>query len=173
MAEAKQEKGKGIEKAGAAPAPARALSPFEDMDRMMERFFEDFFPRGWLRPFRREWPSWPETAAPVEGWVPRVDIIDRDNEIVLRAEVPGVDKKDLDVSVTDNTVTIKGSTSHEEKEEKGEYYRYEMSRGAFARTVTLPSGVDSSKTKATFDKGILELTMPKTEPSKRRSIKVE
>jgi HSP20 family protein len=70
-------------------------------------------------------------------------------------------------------ITIKGSTRREEKEEKGEYYRCEISRGSFARTVALPDNVDSSKAKATFKDGILELVMPKREQSKRRTIAVE
>jgi len=157
-------KGQEMQKA----APMRALSPFEEMDRM----FESFFPRGWMQPFRREWPSLGEMAAPFEGKMPKVDVINRDAEIVVRAEVPGVDKKDIDVTMTDTTVTIKGSTSHEEKEEKGDYYRCEISRGAFSRTVALPAGVDSSKAKAKFQDGVLELTMPKMEKTKRVSVKV-
>jgi len=158
-------KGQEMQKA----APMRAMSPFEEMDRM----FESFFPRAWMRPFRGELPIWSELAAPFEGKMPKVDVIDRDDEIVVRAEVPGVDKKDLDVSMTDDTVTIKGTTSHEEKEEKGDFYRCEISRGSFSRTVALPVGVDGAKAKAKFQDGVLELTMPKTEKAKRVSVKVE
>ena len=149
--------------------PRRALSPFEEMDRM----FEDFFPRGWMRPFRWEWPSLGEMAKPFEGKIPKVDVIDRDDEVVVKAELPGVEKKDLDVSVTETSVTIKGTTSHEEKEEKGDYYRCEISRGAYARTVALPSYVDADKAKASFKDGVLELTLPKVEKSKRRSIEIK
>jgi len=149
--------------------PRRALSPFEEMDRM----FEDFFPRGWMRPFRWEWPSLGEMAKPFEGKMPKVDVIDRDDEVVVKAELPGVEKKDLDVSVTETSVTIKGTTSHEEKEEKGDYYRCEISRGAYARTVALPSYVDADKAKASFKDGVLELKLPKVEKSKRRSIEIK
>ncbi len=149
--------------------PAHPLSPFDEM----ERFFESRFPRGWLRPFDVEWPSWTGKAAPFEGKTPSVDVIDRDNEIVVKAELPGVDKKDLDISVTRNTVTIKGSTSHEEKEEKGDYYRCEISRGSYSRTLALPSDVDENKAKAQFKDGILNLTLPKVEKAKRRNVKVE
>jgi HSP20 family protein len=100
-------------------------------------------------------------------------VIDRDNEVVVKAELPGVDKKDIDISVTQNTVTIKGTTSHEEKEEKGDYYRCEISRGSYSRTLSLPADVDEEKTKAEFKDGILELTMPKKKKSKRHTIKVE
>ncbi len=149
--------------------PKRGLNPFEEMDRM----FEDYFSRGWMRPFRWEWPSLGEMAKPFEGKMPKVDVIERDDEVVVKAELPGVEKKDLDVSVTENSVTIKGTTSHEEKEEKGDFYRCEISRGAYARTVGLPSYVDADKAKASFKDGILELTLPKVEKSKRRSVEVK
>ncbi|QBQ55589.1 Hsp20/alpha crystallin family protein [Nitrosococcus wardiae] len=161
------ETGKEIEKQRVEPT--RMLSPFEEM----ERWFESAFPRGWMRPFQRERPMWGELTWPPEGRIPRVDVVDRDEEVVVRAELPGVEKKDLDISVTDNTVTIKATTSTEEKEEKGDYYRHEISRGSFARTVTLPSDVESEKGKASFKEGILELTLPKVKKSKRRRIKVE
>jgi HSP20 family protein len=110
--------------------------------------------------------------APFEGKTPSVDLIDRDNEVVVKAELPGVDKKDLDISVTSNTVTIKGRTSHEEKEEKGDYYRCEISRGEYARTLALPADVDETKAKASFKDGILELTLPKKEKAKKRKIEI-
>jgi HSP20 family protein len=170
MAKESKEKTVPVSKgAHAEPTPPmRAPSPFEELDRM----FESWMPRGWMRPFRWEWPSWAEAAMP-SARLPRVDVIDRDNEIVVRAELPGVEKKDLDVSVTENTVTIKASTSKEEKEEKGDFYRCEITRGSFMRTVALPGDVDSAKAKASFKDGMLELAIPKVAKSKRRSIKVE
>ena len=149
--------------------PARVMSPFEEMDRL----FEGHFPSGWMRPFHWPRPSWGELSAPFEGKMPKVDVIERDNEIVVKAELPGVDKKDLDISVTKNTVTIQGSTSHEEKEAKGDVYRCEISRGSYSRTLTLPAEVNEEKAKAKFKDGILELTLPKVEKAKRRTIKVE
>lgn len=149
--------------------PARPMSPFEAMDQM----FESYFPRGWMRPFHMEWPSLSEGLAPFEGKSPKVDVIDRDKEVIVKAELPGVDKKDVDVTVTNNTVTIKATTSHEEKEEKGDYYRCEMSRGSFARTVMLPADVAEDKAKAKFKDGVLELTLPKIKESKRHTVKVD
>jgi HSP20 family protein len=148
--------------------PARALSPFEEMDRM----FDQYFRRGWMRPWRMEWPAFPEIALP-EIKVPKVDVIDRENEVLVKAEIPGVEKKDLDISVGEDTVTIKGSSRHEEKEEKGDYYRCEISRGAFSRTVALPATVDGGKAKGSFKDGVLELTLPKVEKAKRHAVKVE
>ena len=160
----KEGEGKDITKA----VPARALSPFEEMDRM----FEGLFPRGLMRPFHWEWPSWSRLPEPFEGRTPKVDVIDRDDEILVRAEMPGVDKKDVDVSTTENTVTIRGSTHAEEKEEKGDYYRCEISSGSFSRTLALPGNVDASKAKATFKDGVLELALPKVEKSKRQKIDI-
>jgi HSP20 family protein len=147
---------------------ARSLNPLEEMERM----FEGIYPRGWLRPFHREWPAWGELNV-FGGKTPSVDLIERDNEIIIKAELPGVDKKDMDISVTKNTVSIKGTTSHEEKEEKGDYCRSEISRGEYARTLTLPSEIDDEKVTATFKNGILELKLPKLEQSTRKSVKVD
>ena len=160
--------GKGME----VTRPARALSPFDDMDRMFDRWFDYAFPRGLLRPFRGEWPSLGELA-PLEVRMPKVDVIDRDDEVLVRAELPGVEKDNLDVSISDNSVTIKGETKRETKEENGEYYRCEISQGAFSRTVALPDYVDTEKCAAKFKDGVLELILPKIEKAKRRSIKIE
>lgn len=148
--------------------PTRVMSPFEEMDRI----FENVFPRGWLRPFR-ELPSWSEMAAPLEERMPKVNVIDRDEEVFVRAELPGVKKENLEVSVSENAVTIKGETKREEKEEKGDYYRCEISQGAFARTISLPHYINTENTKATFKDGILELTLPKVEKTKRRTVQIE
>ncbi|NIR30476.1 MAG: Hsp20/alpha crystallin family protein [Gammaproteobacteria bacterium] len=148
--------------------PARALKPFEEMDRL----FESFFPRGWLRPFHWERPWFREVAGMMEGLRPTVDVVDRDEDILVRAEIPGVKKEDLDVSVSDGTVTIKGTTSREEKEERGEYFRQEISRGAFSRTVGLPGDVQGDKAKASFSDGVLELILPKVVKSKRRRVEI-
>jgi len=146
-----------------------ALSRFDDFDRM----FDEFFPRGWMRPFSFSRPSWSHLPAPFEGRTPSVDVVDRDNEIFVKAELPGVDKNDLEVTLTGNSVTIKGSTKAEEKEEEGDYHRCEISQGSFMRTVSLPSEVDTDKAKAKFKHGVLKLTIPKVKQSTHKSVKVE
>lgn len=147
------------------------MSPFAEMDRMFDTFFSGW-PRGWLRPSAHDWPAWGEHA-PFEGRTPKVDVIDRDHELVVRAELPGVRKEDLDVTMSDSSITIRASTHYEDKEEKGEYYRSEMSRGEFSRTVGLPAKVHGKDTRATFKDGILELVLPKDEESRRHTVKVE
>ena len=149
--------------------PRHLLSPFDNI----EKIFEDFFPRSMLRQFKNEWPSTSTLAAPFEGRMPKVDVIDRDDEIFVRAELPGVDKKDIDISMTDYTLTIKGETKKQEKEEKGDYYRCETSQGSYIRTLSLPAEVNSDKAKSSFKDGVLELTLPKMERAKRRTIKVD
>lgn len=144
------------------------FSPFDEMERLFNEMS-----RGLTRPFG----GWPDfgspTAAPFEGRQPKVDLIDREDEIVLKAELPGVKKEDLEVTMGDNAVTIRASTSHEEEEEKGDYYRKEMTRGEFVRTVPIPETIDEGKVSASFKDGILELKMPKTEEARPRQIKVE
>lgn len=105
-------------------------SPFEEM----EQWFENGLPSRWMPRMRRDWPSWEDFPTVFEGKKPSVDVINRENEILIRAEMPGVDKKDIDISATDTSVTIKGSVEHEEEEEKEDYYRREVSSGSYART---------------------------------------
>ena len=149
--------------------PIRALSPFEDF----ERIFDEVWPSRWMTPFSFGRPSWSHLPAPFEGRTPHVDVVDRENEIFVKAELPGVDKDDVEITMTGNSVTIKGSTKAEEKEEDGSYYRCEISQGSFARTVSLPSEVDTEKAKAKFKHGVLKLTIPKMKKSERKSIKVD
>ena len=176
MATAKKKTGKKVTKKASKQEIQKAelmrpLNPFEEMDRL----FESYFPRGLLRPFHIEWPSRSELAAPFEGKTPHVDVIERKKDILVKAALPGVDKKDIDISVKKDSVTIKGSTSHELKEEKEDYYHSEISRGSYCRTLVLPAEVDEDKVKAKFKDGILELTLPKAkvEKKKTRSIKID
>jgi HSP20 family protein len=139
----------------------------------MDRWFNDFGRFGWLHPFSREWPGTMKVAAPFEGRMPKVDMVDRENEIVIRAELPGVKKDDIEVTLSENTVTIKAHTTREETEEKEEYYRREMSRGDFQRTLALPENVDDEKATAGFADGVLELKLPKMAKTLRRTVRVE
>jgi HSP20 family protein len=134
----------------------------------MDRFFENFFPRDLFQLGR--WPQW---AGSLEGRLPAVDVVDRGDAIVVRAEVPGVKKEDLDVSVSDHIVTIHGASRQEEEREEEQYYRRETSRREYARSVNLPAAVNGEAAKAHFEDGVLELTLPKVAPTQRRSIKIE
>lgn len=164
--------------------PARAMTPVEDMDQFferdffeeMDRFFESHLPGrwgGWRHPFRRSRPSFGQLAAPFEGKTPRVDLIEHDDKFLIKAELPGVDKKDINITISNNVVTLEAGTSKEEKEEKGDYYRREISRGTYNRTMVLPVNVKEDAAKATFKSGVLELIIPKVAKSQRTSVKVE
>ncbi|TFH87903.1 Hsp20/alpha crystallin family protein [Billgrantia azerbaijanica] len=145
-----------------APVP-RPSSPFRELDRM----FDSLLARDWIHPLR-----W-ERLSPFEPRLPRVDILDRDAEVVVRAEIPGIEREDLDVSVTDRTVTIKGESRKETRDEEGEYYRCEISRGSVLRAVELPCDIDADKAEASFRNGVLELTLPKVREAHRRKVDIK
>ena len=151
--------------------PMKFMSPLGEIERLLE----SYFPNNWFRPARMELPFRGELAAPFGGKTPHVDVIDRKNDILVKAALPGVDKKDIDISVEKNSVTIKGTTNHELKEEKEDYYHSEISSGSYCRTLVLPEEVDEDKVKAKFKDGILELMLPKAkiEKKKTRSIKID
>ena len=148
--------------------PQRSVAPahFDEF----EQWFEDYFPRGWMQPFFRR--GWPEFESAFGGKLPKVDVIDREDEIVVRAELPGVDKDGLDVSLSDNLLTIRATTKHEKEEEKGHFHRREISRGEFQRSIRLPANVEGDKAKASFKEGMLELVAPKAAGSKRQTVKI-
>ena len=144
------------------------LAAFKDLEHRMENMFQNM----WSNPFHHD--KLPDTFSFSSlSKMPKIDVIDRDKEIFVKAELPGFDKDDLDISIANNQLVIKAKTCKEEKEEKGDYYRCEISQGAYSRTVGLPSYVDADKAKANFKDGILELTLPKVEKSKRRTIEVK
>ncbi|MEQ6918465.1 Hsp20/alpha crystallin family protein [Halomonas aquatica] len=151
-----------------APESSRAMSPFREFDRMLDTFFD----RGWMPSMRGEHPLWERFAAFEKG-MPKVDVIDRDTEVVVRAEAPGFDREELDVSVTDGAVTIKGEHREESKKEEGEYFHSEISHGSFTRTVALPCEIDADKAEASFTNGVLELTLPKRKQANRRKVEVK
>jgi HSP20 family protein len=145
-----------------------ALVRLEDL----EKVFDDLFQRRWPRPFRWGRPGWGDLSNMFEEKVPSIDVIDRSNEVLVRAEVPGIEKDDLDVSIADRTLTIKGSSRKEEKEQKDDYFRHEIRSGTFSRSVLLPADVNAGEAKASFKDGVVELHLPKLRASKRQKISV-
>lgn len=105
--------------------------------------------------------------------MPKMDVVDRDKEIFVKAELPGFDKDDLDISIANNQLVIKAKTSHEEKEEKGDYLRQEISKSEIYRSVLLPGDVEDDNIKSSYKDGVLELTIPKQEKSQRKQIKID
>ncbi|MDD5323198.1 MAG: Hsp20/alpha crystallin family protein [Methylococcales bacterium] len=144
--------------------PAGSLLSFDEFDN----FFDDFLSRRWSRLLDWNFP------AGFDSGFPKVDILDHDNEIEVQAALPGIKKEDLDVTINNQTITIRTSTKGEKKEEeKGKYFRREITRGEFQRTLSLPDNVDDANAKASFKDGILTVTIPKTEKSKRKTIEIK
>jgi len=142
---------------------AGSLMSFDEFDN----FFNDFLSRKWPRLL-----DWDFPAAGLERGFPKVDMIDHDNEIEVQAALPGVKKEDLDVTINNQTITIRTSTK-EEKKEEGKYFRREIARGEYQRTLSLPDYVDYDNAKASFKDGILKVTIPKTGKGKRKSIEIK
>ncbi|MGB9671059.1 MAG: Hsp20/alpha crystallin family protein [Halothiobacillaceae bacterium] len=148
---------------------ARFLTPFEEM----ERLFEAFFPRSrWMSPLW-ERPMWGEMMATMEARFPKMDVIDREGEVVVRAELPGFSKDEIDVSLMGEDLVIKGASRHEKvADEKGRYHRREISSQSFERSIALPATVDAEKATSSFKDGVLELILPKRERVKQHKITI-
>ena len=111
------------------------------------------------------------TAAP-RRWAPAMDLVETDDHFVLRADLPGVTEEDVNIELEDNVLTLSGERKSEHEEKREGFYRVERSFGAFSRSLTLPRGVDADGVAATFDKGVLEVRIPKPEQRKPRRISI-
>jgi HSP20 family protein len=164
-------------------------SPFAVMRRMMDdmdRVFEDFgfgrglgrdfgFGRGLLSPFSGGLGTdlWPDvTDYSTALWSPAVEVFEKGDKLIVRAEIPGVSKEDVNVDITDDALTIEGER-RQESEDRGEgFFRSERSYGRFLRTIPLPEGVDGEKAEAKFKDGVLEITLPAPKRERKRSRKL-
>jgi HSP20 family protein len=117
--------------------------------------------------------SWTlESVGPEMEWQPPVEVFENANAVVIKAALPNVDPKQVDITITNDAVTVKGSTKHEEQKD-GHYYRRELQYGAFLRTVTLPTEVKGTEATASYNDGMLEVTLPKSDRAKNTTVKVE
>jgi HSP20 family protein len=143
---------------------------FGRFEEMMNRMFENF----WGRP-RRQLLSSGERGEmlPAEYRQPSIDVVETDREVIARAEMPGLDKENIKINLTEDRLEISAETNEEEeKKEKGYVYR-EMRSGSYYRAIALPSPVDPNNAQASYKNGILEIKMPKTEVKEKKEIKVE
>ena len=136
----------------------RGTEPIRTFDDLVGRMFDD-----WLSP---------RLGGEARGWSPAVDMIDRKDEIVLRADLPGLDQKDIQVDVENGMLTIRGTRQQEREAKEEDYYCCERWAGSFSRTMALPPGTDQDKIKATFKNGVLEVHVPKSPQAVGRSIEV-
>ncbi len=107
------------------------------------------------------------------SWAPAVDIYETDQDVVLKAELPGVDPKDVEIRVEDGTLYLKGQRKFENEVKEENYHRVERSYGSFTRSFALPSSVNSEKAKAEYKDGLLTLTLPKREEAKPKTIQID
>jgi len=114
-----------------------------------------------------------ETEVSTRSWAPPVDIYETEDAIVLKAELPGIDPKDVEVRVEDNTLYLKGERNYEKEINEQNYHRIERSYGSFARSFSLPNSISAEKVKAEYKDGLLTLTMPKREEAKPKTIKID
>ena len=135
--------------------PVRELDSFQsDMNRLFDGFFHS---RGNAGAHRR--------------WIPAMDLVETDEHLVLRADLPGMDEDDVEVEVKDGVLTVSGERKAEHEEKQEGFYRVERAFGSFTRSLSLPQGVDAGAVSASFDRGVLEVRVPK--PAERKPTKVQ
>jgi HSP20 family protein len=151
--------------AAAAPPPRRPLGPVEEMEHFLEHL--------WRRPLLAP-PAWlgrlklPDLLGEIS---PSIDIFEDGNNVVVKAEVPGMKRDDLDVILTEDTISISGHKKSEEKVQRHDFHRVERSFGTFTRRLRLPAAVLPDKAKATFKDGVLEIIIPKAETGRATAVR--
>ncbi len=142
------------------------LEPFGDVQKMrreVDRLLADIFALGPTR-----------DLSPVEMvWEPAVEMFETDAEIVVKAALPNIDPKQVEITVTNDAITLKGETKHEEAQKERNYYKQEIQYGTFLRTLPFLTEVKAAEAKATYKDGVLEVKVPKTEQAKPTSVKVK
>jgi HSP20 family protein len=161
------EKARETETRGAL-APYRPFAGLTRWEREMDRMMDEFFGRR-MRGF------WPERwlGGDSETIEPVVDVYEEKDDIVVKAELPGMEKNDIEVSISDSQFILKGEKRKEEKAETEDYYKCERSFGAFFRVLDLPSDIQADKVKASFKNGVLEVRLPKSEEAKSKQLKIK
>lgn len=143
-------------------------SPFGFIRRLrgeMDRFFEDFG-GSWLTSSNH----WRELGA---GWYPEIEMFERDDQIVVRADLPGLKKEDVKVEIRDDTLVLEGERRHEVEEKREGFYRSERGYGSFCRCIALPPGVKPAEAKASFKDGVLEIEIPAPERQQSTGRRIE
>lgn len=153
------------------PRPSPSLAPFngelarlrDEVDRTFDRFFSDPFAFGLIEP--KDLRS--------EGWVPVIDMSETDSEVTIRAEVPGIPAKDLDISVSGNTLTIAGQKQESSEKKEENYYHCERRFGSFRRMIELPDTVDTDKVTAETDNGVVTIRVAKKPGAKAKQVEIK
>ncbi len=161
------QKAKKTENKGLEPyRPSGWLSPFERMDDLFQEFIHKPLSTSfWPKPSLHRWLNEFEPG-------PTVDIFEEGGNVVVKSELPGMNKEDIEVNLDDGIITLSGEKKKEETIDKKNYYRHECSYGSFSRSFSLPSEVLADKAKASFKKGVLEVRIPKTQGAKKKAKKI-
>lgn len=147
------------------PAGQESVPPFSALQQEMNRIFDDFFQGTNLSPF-------PAAGGPAGAFHPSMDVKEGEKEIVIYAELPGMDEKDVELLLEESSLVLKGEKKFE-KEDKGEgYHTIERSYGSFHRVISLPREIDLNKAQARFKNGVLTVTLPKLEQAKEKGKKI-
>jgi len=148
--------------------PGRGLAPWRPFRELgeMERRFEDIFDRPFLPAVWRRIPT-------VDmGWAPAIEVFEKEDKFVVKAELPGMKEEDIDISVVGDTLTVKGERKAESEVKEEDYYCCERSYGSFSRSIAVPSNVDAKKIEANYEDGVLEVSLPKAPEVKPKKIAV-
>lgn len=143
------------------------IAPWRDLDLFSDRIRQLMEPALGEGLFKT--PMWAET----EDWIPAVELVEQDGEYLLTAELPGLGKDDVEISVDDSTLTLKGEKKSEVEEKKGRTHYRERRYGSFERSFTLPRNVDPTKIKADFENGLVKVHLPKGAEAKARKIELK
>lgn len=141
------------------------VSPFAEMDKYFDNFFRNPFSMLTAPVMQSAFPKAVDIA-------PSVDIFEEGDEVVVKADIPGVQKDDIDITITENSLTISGERKQEKKVKEKDFHRVERSYGSFSRSFRLPENVNGAKAKATFNDGVLEVRLPKTKANKQKKIEI-
>jgi HSP20 family protein len=139
----------------------------------VERIFEDWFENFWSRPSPRLWRPdfWRSRGLSFE--TPALDVYEEKDDLIVKAEIPGLAKDEIDISLDGNTLMIKGEKKKEEEIKEEDYYRCERTFGSFLRSIELPMDIKTDKVNASFKNGVLEIRLPKAEEAKKNVVKVK
>jgi len=115
-------------------------------------------------------PTFPQSAS--RRWIPAIDLLETEGEFVLRADLPGLAEQDVNIELEDNVLTLSGERKSEHEDRRQGYHRIERASGTFSRSLTLPEGIDPESIRASFEKGVLEVRIPKPEQRKPRKVQI-
>jgi len=138
--------------------------PFRELEETGRRFEEIF-----SRPFL---PTWRRLPLEEKGWAPAIDVFEKEDKFVVKAELPGMNEEEIDVSVVGDTLTIKGERKAETEVKEEDYHCCERSYGSFSRSIAIPSNVDAKKIEAGYEDGVLEVSLPKALEVKPKKISI-